>query len=247
MTADLRPIAVPGAKMIYLIRRRASTSREELVAHWFANHMPGVIAMQARAAAQGRRHARRYIATLFDANRDGVHPIDGMAQLWWDRALPKPTAPHGAEPLDTFQQKAEPYLPWATQEYQVLDGGQHLDSAPLTLNAPYPSTRSGFFKVSFFVKAKPGTDFDAFFNHWLTAHAANVRGVMAQVGGFRYLISHSLAPADEPWAGLTELYFRDSSGWDAYRRTIRPDGMERWVQANGVLILRAQTEMVGIP
>ena len=33
----------PGAKMMYLIRRKPATSREELVAHWFANHMPAVI------------------------------------------------------------------------------------------------------------------------------------------------------------------------------------------------------------
>ena len=86
--------------------------------------------------------------------------------------------------------------------------------------------------------AKPGTDFDAFFDHWLSVHAANVRGVMEQVGGFRYLISHSLAPAEDPWAGLAELYFHDPSGWDAYRKTIRPDGMERWVADDGVLVLR---------
>ena len=247
MASDALPSRVPGAKMIYLIRRRASASREELVAHWFANHMPGVIAMQARAAERGKPHAKRYIATLFDADRDGAYPIDGMAQLWWDQAPPEPAEPHGAEPMDSFQQKAEPYLPWATQEYQVIDGAEHLDGAPLTLNAPYPTTRSGFFKVSFFVKAKSGTDFDAFFDHWLSVHAANVRGVMAQVGGFRYVISHSLAPADEPWAGLAELYFHDANSWDAYRKTIRPDGMERWVANDGVLVLRAQTEMVGIP
>ncbi|MYK30035.1 MAG: EthD domain-containing protein [Gammaproteobacteria bacterium] len=129
----------------------------------------------------------------------------------------------------------------------MIDGAEHLDSAPLTLNAPYPTTRSGFFKVSFFVKAQPGTDFGAFFDHWLSVHAANVRRVMAQVGGFRYVISHSLVPAHEPWAGLAELYFQDASGWNAYRKTIRPDGMERWVANDGVLVLRAQTEMVGIP
>lgn len=247
MASDSLPAAASGAKMIYLIRRRPSASREELVAHWFANHMPGVIAMQARAAERGKPHAKRYIATLFDADRNGAHPIDGIAQLWWDQPLPTPAEPHGTKPTDSFQQKAQPYLPWATREYQVIDGAEHLDSAPLTLNAPYPTTRSGFFKVSFFVRAKTGTDFDAFFDHWLSVHAANVRGVMEQVGGFRYLISHSLAPADEPWSGLAELYFHDPSGWDAYRKTIRPDGMEHWVADDGVLILRARTEMVGIP
>ena len=35
------PESTPGAKMLYLIKRKPTTSREELVAHWFANHMPG--------------------------------------------------------------------------------------------------------------------------------------------------------------------------------------------------------------
>ncbi len=60
--------------MLYLIKRRTTTSREELVAHWFANHMPAVIQGQKDQAARGRLHARRYIATLYDANKRGEHP-----------------------------------------------------------------------------------------------------------------------------------------------------------------------------
>ena len=75
------PTATPGAKMLYLIKRRPTTSREELVAHWFANHMPAVIQGQKDQAEKGRLHAWRYIATLYDANKEGEHPWDGMAQL----------------------------------------------------------------------------------------------------------------------------------------------------------------------
>ena len=32
-----------GAKMMFLIRRKPETSREELLVHWFKNHMPEVI------------------------------------------------------------------------------------------------------------------------------------------------------------------------------------------------------------
>lgn len=66
--------ATPGAKMIYPIKRKPSTSREELVMHWYANHMPAVIQSQQDAAASGKPHARRYIVLLFNANRDGEHP-----------------------------------------------------------------------------------------------------------------------------------------------------------------------------
>lgn len=237
----------PGAKMMYLIRRRAATSREELVAHWFANHMPSVIASAHAAAAKGRMHARRYIATLFDADRDGQHPWDGVAQLWWPRALPRPDAPFGTEPRDTFQQKAEPYMPWATREYVVVDGGERLSTAPLTLNAPYPMTRSGFLKVTYLVAAKPGTDFDALYRHWLAVHVPNVQETLAAAGGFRYVVSHSLDPAEEQYAGMAELYFESEDGWRAYRSGIKADGMERWVDGETMLVLRAQTEMVGIP
>ena len=242
---ELKP--TPGAKMVYLIRRKPTTSREELVAHWFANHMPLVIQAQHDQAAAGRRHAQRYIATLFDADRSGDHPWDGVAQLWWDRQLRMPAEPHGTEPTDTFQQKAEPYVPWATTEYVVIDGSEHLPVEPLTLNAPFPCTRSGLFKVTFLVKAKPGVDFDALFTHWLTVHGANVTTVMNAVGGFRYVISHSIDPATEPYAGMAELYFTDASGWAAYRKNIKPDGMAEWVANEGTLVLPAHTEMIGIP
>lgn len=239
--------ATRGAKMMYLIRRRPTTPREELVAHWFANHMPDVIRNQQEAAAAGRFHARRYIATLFDANRQGEHPWDGVAQLWFDRALPRPKVPHGTTPSDTFQQKAEPYVPWATTEYVVIDGSAALPIEPLTLNAPFPCTRSGFFKVTFLVRALEGVDFGVFFEHWLGVHVPNVRSTMEQVGGFGYVVSHSIDPKSEPYAGMAELYFPDESGWSRYREVIQPDGMERWVDAEGTLALRAHTEMIGIP
>ncbi len=240
-------IETPGAKMMYLIKRKPETSREELVAHWFANHMPAVIQSQKDAEARRRMHATRYIATLFDADASGDHPWDGVAQLWWPRALPKPAAGFGAEPRDTFQQKAAPYMPWATREYVVMDGGEHLSTAPLTLNTPYPMTRSGFFKMTFLVAAKEGTDYEAFFKHWLDVHVPNVASVMQAVAGFRYVVSHSIEPAAEPYAGMAELYFHDAEAWAAYRRTIKADGMERWVDGERMRVLRAQTEMVGIP
>ena len=240
------PVATDGAKMMYLIRRRPGSSREELVAHWFANHMPGVISRQARSRDAGRMAARRYIATLFHPDREGHYPWDGVAQLWFEHALPRPAEPHGSKPTDSFQQHAMPYVPWATREYVVMDGSEHIPFEPLTLNDPFPCTRSGFFKVTFLVKAKPDVDFGAFFDHWLTVHVPNVAQTMARVDGFRYVVSHSLEPAAEPYAGMAELYFHDPDGWRAYKQTIEPDGMERWGDDDGTLVLRSDTEMIGI-
>ncbi len=242
-----RPAATPGAKMVYLIRRRAGTAREELVAHWFANHMPIVIAAQHGQAAHGKLHAERYVATLFDPLPDGSHPWDGVAQLWWPKPLRYPDVAHGTEPTDTFQEKAVPYMPWATTEYVVTDGSGRLSNEPLTLNAPYPTTRSGFLKITFLVRATPGTDYEAFFAHWLDVHVPNVAATLADNGGFRYVVSHSLAPETEAYAGMAELYFPDADGWRAYKAAIREDGMQQWASNDGTLVLRSHVEMVGIP
>lgn len=234
----------PGAKMMYLIKRRDTTSREELIAHWFANHMPDVIDRQERDAAKGRDHATRYIATVYDQPPRGEQAWDGIAQLWWDKALPRPKGPHGAEPRDTFQQKAEPYNSWATTEHIVMDGD--LPLAPNTLNPAFPCTRSGFLKISALIRTKPDVDHREFFRHWLTTHASNVKGVMEQVGGFRYVINLSIEPELEHYAGLAELYFADKDGLKRYQEIFEPDGMDDWVDRTTSDTMWSSTEMVGI-
>jgi hypothetical protein len=238
------PTATPGAKMMYLIKRKPATSREELVAHWFANHMPPVIEAQRQAAAAGRPHATRYIATLFKPIADGTHPWDGVAQLYWDRALPKPKVPFGIPPTDSFQERAEPYWQWATTEYVIIDGP--LATAPLTLNAPFPTTRSGFCKATRIVTAKPGIDYAEFYEHWLTVHAQNVVETMRRVGGLRYVVSHSIAPREEPYAGMSELYFHNEDALAQFTTRLQPDGIERYVDLR-LPMLGSDTEMVGIP
>lgn len=245
--ASQRPIATRGARMNYLIKRKPTTSREELVAHWFANHMPGVIAWHHEVNGTGQPIFWRYIATLFDATSAGEHPWDGVAQLWWDEPQPRPEVAHGAEPTDSFQEKAEPYVPWATTEYVIVDGSDRLPVQPLTLNAPFPTTRSGFCKLTFLLRAKAGSDYAAFFDHWLDVHVPNVQSVMARTGGFRYVVSQSLEPELEPYAGMAEVYFPDRASADQFRDTIEADGMERWVDPEGTLVLRSHTEMVGVP
>lgn len=239
-----RPPETPGAKMMYLIKRKPTTSREELIAHWFANHMPAVIARNQQNGDAGKRHAERYVATLFDPKPGRPHHWDGVAQLWYERALPRPYSAHGEEPTDTFQEKAEPYLPWATREYVVMDGALPLN--PPSLNAPFPCTRSGFFKVTFLVGLMQGAGAGNLFDHWLDVHVPNVRQTMDAVGGFRYVVSHSLEPEAEIYAGMAELYFPNASGWASYREHIRSDGMERWVNADAMLVFYSGTEMVGI-
>lgn len=243
MSTATRPAAAPGAKMIYLIRRRPGVSREELIAHWFANHMPEVIGRQQQQADAGRPAARRYLASLFDPEASGQSEWDGMAQLWFDEPLPMPEEPHGTSPTDSFQERAEPYLPWATVEYVVLDGA--LPLSPLTLNPPFPCTRSGFCKVTLLVVPKEGADLGALYDHWLDVHLPSVVQTMQHTGGFRYLVSHSLNPETAPYAGMAELYFPDPSAWQAFIGALPSDGIEAYIERLEIRI--GGTEMIGIP
>lgn len=231
-------------KMVYLIKRRADVSREELVAHWFANHMPGVIRAMDRAREQGRPHAWRYIATLFDP-LEGSYPWDGMAQLWWDSPPPAPTEPHGTKPADTFQQKAAPYVPWATREHVLVDG--ELPVEPLTLNDPFPCTRSGFYKVIFLLPKKSGVIYEEFLECWRSIHVPVVLSAMQQSGGFRYCFSESLDSDNAPWAGMAELFFPDQSAARTFLSLVPPDDFQNYYDRDNRLMLGSVTEMIGIP
>jgi hypothetical protein len=234
----------PGAKMQYLIKRRASTSREELIAHWFANHMPGVIARTAANRAENRPSASRYVASLFNQEGDAPPAWDGVAQLWYETPLPYPAQASGAVPVDTFQEKAEPYWPWATREWVVIDGKLPLNVP--TLNTPFPCTRSGFLKQVSLVATKPGADTGAFFDHWLNVHAPNVRKTLATVGAFRYAVSLSSDLEHAPYAGMAEIYFPDTAAQAAFWERLKPDGFEQWVDQDRTVRFRCGTEMVGI-
>ncbi len=233
----------PGVKMNYLIRRRAGVSRDELVANWFANHMPGVIAMQTAAAEKGRPHAHRYVATLFDP-QDRPGGWDGVAQLWWDRDLPRPSEPYGTIPADTFQQKAEPYVPWPTIEHVALDGT--LPVVPNTLNAPFPCTRSGFTKLVTLISVRPGVEPKRLLDHWCEVHAPNVVAQAGEVGAIRYSLSLSTEPGADPYTAISELWFRTADGPARLRELLRPDGIADLLDPERYEAYVSLTEMVGI-
>ena len=233
-----------GAKMMFLIRRKPDTSREELVAHWFKNHMPAVIDHQVELYDKGRAHAWRYHATLFDADAEGEHAWDGVAQLWYDKAWPRPSTPIGVEPTDTFQQKAEPYMSWATTEYVYLDG--ELPVEPLTLNEAFPITRSGFYKIILMAAIKEPSEHETFVDYWLNNHAPRAADRLKKAGALRYVVSISQQP-DEHYAGMAELYFENAQAAAQYLSNRESDELENWMDADRTLVLRARTEMIGIP
>ena len=112
--------------MIFLIQRKVATSREELIMHWYKNHMPAVIAAQELVASRGHSSASRYIAQLFNTPSNERARWDGMAQLWFEEPHQPSDHLSGLNPTDTFQEKAEPYSSWDTREYVVMHGSEHL-------------------------------------------------------------------------------------------------------------------------
>ncbi|MGY9074717.1 MAG: EthD domain-containing protein [Acidimicrobiales bacterium] len=237
-------IQTPGVKAIFLIKRRPAVSREELIAHWFSNHMPAVIAAQHKWRETGRAHASRYIATLYDADSSGDHVWDGAAQLWFEQAPPAPDVPHGTVPADSFQERAETYVPWSTKEHVFVGGDLAVE--PLTLNAPFPTTRSGFFRVSMMAAITPGADSGAFHDYWLNVHAPAAAQVLEGVGAIRYSVSTSLDPAAQ-FAGMAELTLPNADAWKRYQQNRPTDDMDQWVDADGSLVLHSSTDMIGIP
>lgn len=235
-SASIRP--TPGIRMIFLIRRKPSTSREELIAYWFAHHMPLTIKVMGDVGTG-------YIGTIFDD--DGGLPWDGYAQMFLDEPLETPEAGHGAKPADSFHERIEPYYGWATHEYVFIDGSAHLPVRPLTLNPPFPTSRSGFFKVTYLMTARPGVDHDEMAEYWLTEHARNVTEAMGKADGFGYRAGLSVDPARAPYAGMTELYFKDRAGWERYHSSLHEDGMGQWIDDDQTQRYFAQTEFVAIP
>ena len=73
-------------KLVFVLRRRESLSREEFQRYWREDHAPLVAA---RAEAIG---ARRYVQVhTLETPLDGAlrehrrgEPYDGVAELWWD-------------------------------------------------------------------------------------------------------------------------------------------------------------------
>lgn len=231
----------PDIKMMFPVRRKPNTTHEELLVYWFAHHMPVTIALIGDVG-------RGYIGTPFKAAEDGNHFWDGIAQMFLAEPLATPPEGFGVKPMDSFHQHVQPYFGWATREYIFLHGDERLPITPLTLNAPFPTTRSGFFKVTRLCGRDNGVNDTSFHTRWLQKHAPHVVDVMRAVGGFRYVVGLSLEPDHAPYLGMEELYFPDSSAWQRYLKIMQAKSTTEWVNDEDLCTtFYADTEFVAIP
>lgn len=229
-----------GVKMLFPVRRKQETSRSEFIAFWFAHHMPVTI-----AAMAGR--GRGYIGTVFDSDPDTRSAWDGIAQMFLSKRLNNPPAGFGAEPVDSFHERIEPYFGWPTREFVVVPGSGELPVRPLTLSVPYPTSRSGFFKVVTFFPRVAGASQEALQSRWLDKRAPAIAEALQLAGGFRYTVSISMEPNAAPYAGMEELYFHDESAWRRFEQADPPnEALDEGTPEERQQFF-SDTEFIGIP
>jgi len=230
-------------KMLFLIRRRAHTTRDALVAQWFKNHMPAVIAAQSSAKEKGFNHATRYWATLFQET--GERAWDGVAQLWFQAPMPYPDEPFGTQPSDSFQEHAEPYHAWETEETVLFD---HLPLAQgLTLNEPYPTTRTSMHRITLLIPAESSSIDLSTLNHWLGHETAPFQDQAEAAGCLRCAVSLSTQPNRDPYLGVLEFYFTAVSDWPAFLAQLSDPLIQELLESTTTERYFSDTEFIGIP
>ena len=189
-----------------------------------------------------------YIGTVFKPQQGDAPRWDGMAQMFLDAPLPNPPEGFGAKPVDSFHERAvEPYFGLATREYVLLDGSEQLPVRPLTLGGPFPTSRSGFYKVIAFYPSRPDMDDEQEHNRWLSQQAERTVRAMQRAHGFRYVLSLAMDPAAEPYACIEELYFPDRSAWQRFIASVRAEGGAYSALQSTAQVFFADTEFVAIP
>lgn len=194
-----------------------------------------MVAYYTSQAKKGRPAPTRYIASVFDYSGDNGSqesssaPWDGVAQLWWPQIPASPKQPHGTKPTDTFQEKAEPYNQWATKEYVLLDG--ELTVKPNTLNAPFPTSRSGFFKVTVLYSSSSSN---------LASEAVKRTSALKNAGCFRHILDISEESGSQ-YSAMEEIYFKEAGQWRQFEKSVGAQLFQ------GATVLLGGTELVGIP
>lgn len=230
-------------KVHYLVRRNETTTREELFVHWYANHMPRIIANNESGKGP---EISRYTISLFDkptGTDSASTPWDGIAALCVEEELPKPKEPRGINPTDSFEERVIPFRQWQTKEYIVDDPSNKLPITPLRLNRPLPCTRSGYLRVNRLIPLNPDADWTMLEKYWLDVRAPRLRNILKDANAFGFVINISLHPADAPYAGLEEYYFSDDSNWHASQSLVNFEENEFFGASE---IFTTHTEFVGI-
>ena len=211
-------------KLVFFVKRADHVTHDELVRHWQEEHLPGVAE---------HLHPDHYRVTFFDQSDDT--PFDGMAALWYaDAERGRYMVGEGSPEVvrrDGFLDRVQtPYAVLECEEHVIVDGPRPEDALKLTA----------------LVRAKPGSDREELYRHWLDVHAPNVAGgLRSTAGGLRYALSFATQGPSEPaFAGMAELWYESAGASRAHAEKLEDDGCGRYADGAAMLIGR---EIVGGP
>ncbi len=211
-------------KLVYLVRRRAGTSHDQLVRQWREVHTAQV--------AEALR-PDRYVVTLFrprGGDGAGEHDWDGMAALWFQdeaRGLAIANREIAGAPGDDFAAMTD-VVRLRCEEHVFFDRPAEAADEPL--------------KLTFLVVARPGAAHADVVRHWVDVHGPAVAAPMAEVAGARrYVASPALAPGGG-YTGVTELSYASRQASAAHAAALVDDGFGRLAD-NGIYLV-AEDELV---
>ena len=198
-------------KVVYLSKRRAGVSHDELVRMWRDVNV-GDVAASLRPD--------RYVVTFFQPHpKRPEHSWDGMAVVWFDDAergqaltqgIPEPARRNG------FADLLGDVVRFEADEHTFYE-------------RPGSPRRTGGLKLTFLVVARPGVSPATVTEHWVGVHGPAVAAPMASIpGAVRYVASPAVAAdatADDlPYVGVTELTYDDWDASNAHAAALGDDG-----------------------
>ena len=213
-------------RLVFLLRRRAGLSLDDLHERWRADHGPLVASHQSRLGILRYTQSHRLDAPINAAMVRGwgglEEPYDGVAELWWESE-----AALGAASATEAGRRAGAEL--LADEAAFID----LPASPLWLAHEYPQINpvsepvarphSRLVKLHFPLRHLPTLSFDDAQRYWRIQHGPLIRSLGPALGMVRYMQVHrtdspveaalreSRGTAVDPYTGHAEAWFDPSA------------------------------------
>jgi uncharacterized protein (TIGR02118 family) len=209
-------------RLVYVLRRLATMSRQEFQGYWRNVHGP-LVAKHSTAL-----RVRRYVQThtlddplndLLQEPRGTREPFDGVAELWWTHdneaaaAITDPAGKRAAEELLEDERKfidaSRSSIYWATEVPQVNPTPENIVARE----------ESPIIKLCFFGHQRPDLSLEEAALYWRMHHGPLVRSLAPAARIKRYLQVHRLetpltdalrqprGKMAEPFMGHAELWY----------------------------------------
>lgn len=197
-------------KLIIANGVRDAVEPTRLLDHWEHVHAPLVL-----------RHRKPTRYALTKVRGKGTR-FSGIGTATYADRVPDGPLPPEIQ-ADPFYEMIDERVVLTTTEHVIVDG---------------PAENHGL-KLTVFVRRRPGTSADAFFEHWLDVHGPNMgRHLEATDGGLRYVINFDHgADDDAEFHGVAEVWYRDSEAAKVHTSSLTDDGFGEHASAREMLYI----------